>query len=645
MTGNGADGPRGSARRKHTAQDLLALAALLMTVATAQQLGIPTPLVWVISCVALLLAVLAVFGRQSAAWFRRHRVPAPAPIRALLRKPARTLALLTAGVLLTFGGQYASERYARCEHPVELRVLTSPDTLVPYRRVADAYERHTAANARDCRAVNVYVYAMPSSKVVTAFAQSWSDVPGREPHPDIWFAGSTTEFEHVRRTAEESPSDAVEFEGGGVVAWSPIVLGVPAAAGFSGERLADSWPALVGRVTSAGVGVVRPNPAASAEGQSAMLALYRTSGGLVDPATARSIERQHAVALDAGGYPVDGDTTAVLRRQSEARLTTTAVISSEQALLRFNRTARDLTGDGRPGCDRNDGPPHCLIAYYPKTTPRLEYPFALVRWPDNVANTAAHEPARAFGRWLAEDGGREALNAVGLRTEGREAEPPLSQDNGVLPGPALAAPQAAPTEDVREQAFELYRSARRDGRVLIAVDASGSMNEPVAGGGPRIEVARQGVDRALAHLGPDDEVGLSTFSDDQVRHHVPMGSRTDRAAVQAVLGAVAPAGGTPLYTMITEGVRAVGGGSPDVLSAVIVLTDGEDTTSGLTASQVVDAVRDSGVRVFVVAIGEAGCAGPLSGITDSTGGTCRDADAATVGDDLASLFRQLWGVG
>jgi hypothetical protein len=55
-------------------------------------------------------------------------------------------------------------------------------------------------------------------------------------------------------------------------------------------------------------------------------------------------------------------------------------------------------------------------------------------------------------------------------------------------------------------------------------------------------------------------------------------------------------------------------------------------------------VRGKGVRVFVIAIGEASCGAlALRDITGHTGGGCYDAGLDSLDDVLVDLFGRLWG--
>ncbi|WP_327010125.1 hypothetical protein OHA72_24515 [Dactylosporangium sp. NBC_01737] len=109
------------------------------------------------------------------------------------------------------------------------------------------------------------------------------------------------------------------------------------------------------------------------------------------------------------------------------------------------------------------------------------------------------------------------------------------------------------------------------------------------------------------------------------------------------MAAVRPAGNTPLLQTIVDGVRDVAADPGEGVASLVVLTDGNDT-SGRSPSEVDAQVRGKGVRVFVVAIGEASCGTlPLRDVTAHTGGGCYDAGLDTLDDVLVTLFGLLWG--
>ncbi|MFD0823258.1 hypothetical protein ACFQ0D_34200, partial [Micromonospora zhanjiangensis] len=85
---------------------------------------------------------------------------------------------------------------------------------------------------------------------------------------------------------------------------------------------------------------------------------------------------------------------------------------------------------------------------------------------------------------------------------------------------------------------------------------------------------------------------------------------------------------------------------PDRVRAVVVLTDGVDEGSDVTAEQLVAAGRAAAARVFVVSVGEARCsAPPIRQVTGSTGGACYETDFTSLASRLDALVDTLWSGG
>jgi len=129
--------------------------------------------------------------------------------------------------------------------------------------------------------------------------------------------------------------------------------------------------------------------------------------------------------------------------------------------------------------------------------------------------------------------------------------------------------------------------------VAILVDMSGSMKIE-----PKIAMARRAFRAVLDQLRPgEDEVALFTF--DSALHQ-----RRDFTSVPADLyNALAdfdPFGSTSLYDATAEAARLLAARSAPH-KAIIVLTDGTDTSSTLTAPQVSGLASSIAVPVFVVA--------------------------------------------
>jgi hypothetical protein len=159
--------------------------------------------------------------------------------------------------------------------------------------------------------------------------------------------------------------------------------------------------------------------------------------------------------------------------------------------------------------------------------------------------------------------------------------------------------------------------------------------------------------QALGQIGPADKFGLWTFSGETpaFRELVPVGpgsvDRRDQAA--AALASTVPQGFTPLYQTIVAGMAKVAAaGDKGQVRAMVVITDGEDTSSHLNRKDTIAAIEaassEPGVRLFVVATGEATCDGVngLRELTDAGHGVCFDAGLAQVANTTTTLFESLW---
>jgi VWFA-related protein len=140
-------------------------------------------------------------------------------------------------------------------------------------------------------------------------------------------------------------------------------------------------------------------------------------------------------------------------------------------------------------------------------------------------------------------------------------------------------------------------SLRSDGQsplsVAIVVDMSGSM-----GVGPKIGMTRKAYESLLAQLRPDsDEVALFTFD---VSPHQRHWFTRDLAALKGALDDFEAFGTTSLYDATAAAARQLAGRSA-THKAVIVLTDGIDTSSAMSARDVSGLASSIDVPVFVVA--------------------------------------------
>jgi Ca-activated chloride channel homolog len=146
----------------------------------------------------------------------------------------------------------------------------------------------------------------------------------------------------------------------------------------------------------------------------------------------------------------------------------------------------------------------------------------------------------------------------------------------------------------------------------VVLDASGSMQS-------KIRTAQRAIDRFFSVIHKDDEIFLMTFAS---RASVIADFTSDRAQLtNALMSGVSLSGGTSLYDSLYQALQKVKQGRYQK-KAVLVVTDGEDTTSLTRFDKALENIRDADMLVY--SIGIKGAAGfdlgtdPFSGNTRSS---------------------------
>jgi VWFA-related protein len=148
-------------------------------------------------------------------------------------------------------------------------------------------------------------------------------------------------------------------------------------------------------------------------------------------------------------------------------------------------------------------------------------------------------------------------------------------------------------EDNDVQTISHFSSERVPVSLGIVLDTSGSME------GEKFAAARRALDRFLFDLlDRDDEVFLVTFD---ASPDVLEGWTTDRQRIVRALGRVDPGGGTALYDAVAEAVPLAQTGTRRK-KAIVVISDGNDTSSGTTLREVQQLIRETEVLVYAIGI-------------------------------------------
>ncbi|MFJ9904491.1 substrate-binding domain-containing protein [Streptomyces sp. NPDC101152] len=548
-----------------------------------------------------------------AAWFQGLRV---------LTRVLLVLALATLG-LGSYGLTALRTAPAPCAPPLELRVLTDPDLEPTLTAAADAYlTSDQNADGDGCRRTGITVYSAGAADVVNALRRqtdAWHEPrdedtnPQRDigPQPDIWIPASPADVGRV--TAGQDTDTVAHLEEDGPLAYSPIVLAVPADLSPAAAPQRDGQPlsALLDRLRqrSSDAQVRRPDPEYADAALLATMGLYGSAG------TAAAERR---VAQPGPPSKTAADLLCALPGDPAADARTAALVP--EFLLR--------TG---VGCDRTTRSPR--VAEYPDDVPGVEATFVRVRWEDADRDGAARDQAaQRFRAWLGGPGGRAVFARDGFRgpTGRRALLDTGAPADGVLPGPSPLA--GATGQQSMEATLSRYRSADGPGRVLYLLDNSGSMSALWDGpsGGPGL------LKQSLGGLGAQDEYGVWAVSGSAGGRPyttlLPFGRHHRKDAERAVDRAeVADAQADPHAALLAalDDMRHRGT-DDDRPQLIVYITDDEDNDklTGRNIADVLGRARAARVPVTMVSLVGGGCdPGKADArISGASGGRCLDAD-------------------
>ncbi|HEY0752400.1 MAG TPA: VWA domain-containing protein [Ktedonobacteraceae bacterium] len=250
--------------------------------------------------------------------------------------------------------------------------------------------------------------------------------------------------------------------------------------------------------------------------------------------------------------------------------------------------------------------PYPVVAIYPKEgTFYSDHPFAILH--ASWVTPAKQAAALAFRAYLLASAQQQKALHYGFRPGIDLSGAPVDQAHGVDPAQPETLLQVPDTSVI--SAIEAsWNSQRRKVDVMLIIDRSGSMNDPV-GGTTKIVGARQGLAEFVGLLGDLDNVGLTAFSNqEQVLSSLsPVGSK--RQQVLSAINAITASGNTRLFDSISAQFQQLQVFRSKHIKAIVVLTDGMDDASKIKFAQLLQQITPAGanagegIKVFTIAYG------------------------------------------
>jgi Ca-activated chloride channel family protein len=262
-----------------------------------------------------------------------------------------------------------------------------------------------------------------------------------------------------------------------------------------------------------------------------------------------------------------------------------------------------------------------VAALYPKEgTFWSDHPYAILNTPWVDAEQRA--AAMTFRDFLLAKPQQELALQLGFRP-GDPNIPigaPIDAAHGVDP----RQPQTlleVPNAEVITAARAVWGQNKKRVDVMVVLDVSGSMTEE-----NRLERAKTALRTFIQQLADEDGLGLTVFSSQAtvLSPISPLGTKRQQLLDQ--VGGLIPQGGTRLFDTIREAYAPLSAEpSGQRIRALVVLTDGEDNESRLTADDLVRQLQQNeegqSIKVFTIAYsgGAQGSVDALKRIAQASG--------------------------
>ncbi|MCW2604359.1 MAG: von Willebrand factor type [Pseudonocardiales bacterium] len=505
----------------------------------------------------------------------------------------------------------------------------------------------------------VRVTSKASGGAATALAEGW-DEEADGPRPDVWSPASSAWLGVYRQQASVLDNGDVVGDTDSVrsVSQSPLVIAMPKpmaqALGWPAKQI--GWTDLAELATDpSGWGkyghaewgafkLGKTNPQLSTSGLNATIAAYYAATGrstdltlndLADPTIQGFVRGIEQSVVHYGDTTLTFAENLYKAAESGQGLNYISAATLEEKSV-YDYNVGNPSGDPQTLGD-SPAPKIPLVAIYPSDGTLIsDSPYTILD-ADWMTDTK-RDIAESYYGYITADGNQKRFSDAGFRRFDGEASGNVSEKHGLNPKADLQV--IRPPNPVTLTAIVAgWENLRKRANVLIVLDTSGSMGDPVSGtGSNRLDLARDAAAQAIDRLADDDILTLWAFSTplgnskDPYRVLVPAGPVASvRDAYLRQVDALYADGGTALYATTRQAVKSVQNSfDPTKINAVVLLTDGrneypqDNSLSNLVKDlDTEDTSRQ--VRVFPIAYGADADLDALKEIAEATDGRAYDA--------------------
>jgi len=523
-------------------------------------------------------------------------------------------------------------------------------------------------------------YSKASGGAAQLIAQGWPDPEANGARPVIWSPAASG----WAAVANERAGSVVAPAGTPFML-TPLVIAMPEpmaeALGWPDEPLGfadivelandpDGW-ASVGRPEWGPFRIGKTNPNYSTSGFNFTIAEYYAATGKSAGLTVEDLARpdvvEFAKSVESAVVHYGDITMTFLNNWFAADLRgnpltyVSAVAVEEKSIIDYNRG--DPDGVLAPGeVPREPRVP--LVAVYPEEgTLYSDSPFIVLD--TDWVTDEQKQAAALFGEFVQRPENQVKVLEYGFRPNNPSVPlaDPISADFGVDPNQPTAELEV-PADDVLVRILDAWAEHRKEARVLLVLDISGSMGETAGTddrGRPvtKLDLAKEAAISALGDFKNADEVGLWVFTTDMFGDDpnytelVPVAAMDDnRALIERAIDDQYPLNGTPLYHVAGAAYdEMLESYDPAKINAIVFLTDGvnddgtpndderafEDLIAGLRSGS--EGAQSRPVRLFTISYGEGADTVTLKAISQATSAAHYDAsNPATINQVFTNVI-------
>jgi len=559
-------------------------------------------------------------------------------VRSHRRRPPRRFALVPWIIavvvvgLLAGGGVFAYQRMTKesCKGSVTAQIIASAESSTILDNLSRSWADTKPAVNGTCVSVNVRT--RDNAVMAQELGTDWDAKSSGAP-PDVWVPDSTA---WVRRASIASTAERMMPDLQPSLAKTPAIIAMPKPmAEALGWPTGDvTWQDLINKRAT--------DPAGWAKYGKPNWGKFRF--GMTDPlaSTAGLLSLMAILDSDDDGEvtPAEEDTVYKLKQLRSVYTETTAEITaglakadqqSEDAALQFVSAFPALEQDVLSYNKSNPKVP--LVAVYPSNgSADADNPYLILNAP--WAEPSRQAAAKAFLTYARGSVGKQAFLDAGFRDSNRTAGRPLLENPAFTPR-IKTVPRAVLLPESVKQSMDTWTALTRATNVLLVLDISGSMKEPVPGTGKtRMQLAKEAAASAVKLFDGDVTAGLWVFSSNlngatDYKSVVPIGKVSDRRdQLINQINKIQPTGDTGLYDTAAAAQQAiVNAYKPGATNLVVLMTDGknDDPGGGLNLAQLqaklsANAKTDKKVPIVTVGYGNDADFAALQDISRLTGG-------------------------